>query len=188
MDKGYYYADENGVLATDTVIDNYKLDANGKSATKYRIIQYVKKHTKDSMTDQQKIDALYNWILKNDMTYIRTYEHVKQDWVWKDSWVDDMAKSQMDNWGGNCYRYASFFGMLVHEATGLPVNVYHGLTISVSNTLVPHGWASVCQDGVWYVYDVELHKFSTYTKEHCYKIPEAECTMHAEGVPTTLNS
>ena len=107
---------------------------------------------------------------------------MKADWVWKDSWVDDMAASQMDKWGGNCYRYASFLGMLIHEATGLQVIVYHGNTPNGS----PHGWPAVYQDGTWYVYDVELQKHSGFSAATCYKIPSETSEIHLNGVGTEL--
>jgi len=187
-EEGYYYADSTGALATDTVIEGYRLDTSGKSSTKYRINQYVNQHTDGAMSNQEKIRALYDWVRNSDMTYIRSYEHVRSGWEWTDGWVDDMAANHMDNWGGNCFRYASFLGMLLHEATGLPVTVYHGQTPAASSGTTPHSWASICQDGNWYVYDVELHKFTTYTEVHCYKIPASESTLHLEGVGTNLYS
>ena len=186
--NGYYYADSTGALATNTVLEGYKLDANGKSATKYRIIQLANEHTDSSMTDQQKIDALYNWVLKNNMIYIRTYEHAQSSWVWKDSWVDDMATSILDNWGGNCYRYAALLGMLIHEATDLPVTVYHGKVIATSGGITHHGWTTVQQDGEWYIYDVELQKFTSYTADDCYKILASQAPLHSNGVGTNLYS
>lgn len=186
VEDGYYYADEKGVLATDTVVEGYKLDATGKSTTKYRIIQYVNEYTDDSMTEQEKIDALYNWVLTNDMGYIRSYEHVTSNWVWADSWVDDMAANQMDEWGGNCYRYAAFLGMLLREATGLPVTVYYGQTPGLNVDLTYHGWPAICQEDIWYIYDVELDKYTEYDSSGCYKVPASESTLHLQGVGTNL--
>lgn len=186
LEDGYYYADEKGVLATDTVVDGYKLDAAGKSATKYRIIEYVNEHTDPAMTQQEKIDALYNWVLTNDMSYIRSYEHVKADWVWHDGWVDDMAASLMDEWGGNCYRYAAFLGLLLREATELPVTVYYGETPGLNVDLTPHGWPAVCQEGEWYIYDVEMDKYTEYDSSGCYKVLASESPLHLQGVGTDL--
>lgn len=185
--QGYYYADSTGALATDTVIEGYKLDATGKSSTKYRIVQYVTAHTDPAMSDQEKIRALYQWILNSDMTYIRAYEHTKADWTWYDGWVDDMAADHMNRWGGNCYRYAAFLGMLIREATGLPVRVFQGKTLMENGSLTAHGWTGVCQDGVWYIYDVQLQKFNSFFKEsYCYMVPPEEARMHLRGVGTDL--
>ena len=161
----YYYA-KGGVVQTNTVVEGYKVDANGKSATKALVVQLVSQYTKPTMSNQQKIDALYDWLYNNDMTYIRTYEHVYATWVWQDSWVDDMGKSLYDNWGGNCYRYASLLGMMIHEATGLQVKVCRGYYVKPSS---PHGWIVVYQDNDWYVYDVELDKFN-WAEHTCRKL------------------
>jgi len=183
---GYYYADDQGALLTNTVKEGYKLDATGKTNTKYRMRYYASQLTNDSMTDQEKIRAIFNWILKNDMVYYRTYEHTKSDWVWKDSWVDDMAASQLDQWGGNCFRYNALLGMLIREATGLPVMVYHGMTPAIRGGLTPHGWATVLQDGVWYIYDVELQKHAGASESRCYKVPADQSSTHREGVGSKI--
>ena len=185
---GYYYADEKGVLLTDTVKEGYRLDASGKCPTKYRILQYVDEIVSPSMTDQQKIDAIYDWILHSRLMYLRTYEHVSSSWVWEDGWTDDMAASLMDKQGGNCYRYASFFGFLVHEATGLPVTVYHGMTPGMSVDRTYHGWTVVKQDGVWYSYDPELQKFSRFSEFLCRKRPYSQSygTLYFDGVGANL--
>ena len=185
---GYYYADASGVLLTDTVKEGYRLDASGRCSTKYRIIQYVNDITDPSMTDQQKIDAVYDWILDSRLTYLRSYEHVSSSWVWEGGWTDDMAASLMDRQGGNCYRYASFFGFLVHEATGLPVIVYHGMTPGQSVPFTYHGWTAVKQDGVWYSYDPELQKFSKFTEDLCRKRPYSQAygVLYFDGIGTNL--
>lgn len=180
-DEAYYYAPTAGELSTNTVVHGYRLDAEGKSITKYRINEYVKQHTNSSMTNQQKIDALYNWVLRNDMVYIRNLDHAKPDWKWEDGWVDDFATNQMDNWGGNCYRYASFLGMLIREATGLEVKVYQGQTPAAVGGLTYHGWPAVNQNGKWYIYDAELQKHSGISSYLCHKVPAASSAMHFYG-------
>ena len=185
-DAYYYYADDQGKLATDTVVEGYVLDEQGRSSTKYRIVEIVKDLVDDSMTDQEKIDAVYYWILRNSMYYRSAYEHVKKDWVWEDSWVDDFATDLLDNWSGNCFRYAAFSGLCFREATGLPVTAYHGWTPGPEFNPIPHGWVSICQDGVWYVYDVELDKFRDYIFEVCYKEPAADSVIHIYGDGTNL--
>ena len=130
------------------------------------------------MTNQQKIEALYNWVLKNDMVYLRTYEHVKADWTWYNGWVDDFAASQMDKWGGNCYRYAAFLGMLFREATGMEVRVHEGETFAYGGGYTYHGWVTVKENGAWYVYDVELQKHSGVSAAYCYKVPASSSYYH----------
>ena len=99
-----------------------------------------------------------------------------------------MAASLMDKQGGNCYRYASFFGFLVHEATGLPVTVYHGMTPGISVDRTYHGWTVVKQDGVWYSYDPELQKFSDFTRDLCWKrlYSQSFGTLYFDGAGVNL--
>lgn len=185
--NGYYHADENGALATDTILEGYVLDSTGKSLTKYQILYYVNQCTNSSMTDQQKIDAIYDWILYNDMDYHNDLQHVRPDWVWKESWINDMANVLLTNLSGNCFQYASFMGLMVHEATGLPVTVYHGMTPGTLSPLTPHGWLTVHQEDGRYIYDVQLDKFyAGYLFSECYKVPEAQSLIHLQGVGTTI--
>ncbi len=179
---GYYYANGNGVLSTDTVVEGYILDEKGKSATKYRVNELLEQFTEESMTVQEKLDAIYNWVLTNGMRYRRNYDHLKADWEWKDSWLDERAVMLLDNWGGNCFAYAALTGFMIREATGLPTAVYHGWTPGPSGSLIPHGWAAVCQEDVWYVYDPELYKFGEYSVSSCYKEPAEGSIIHVQGV------
>jgi hypothetical protein len=141
------------------------------------------------MTNQQKIDAIFYWIYNNDMYYIRSYDHTRSDWVWQPTWVDDMCTRLMDDYGGNCFCYASYMGFLVKEATGLQVRVYHGMTPGASVPLTPHGWMTVNQDGTWYSYDIDLYKFSNFRLSYCYKLDyfaNGEGSLYQEGVATNL--
>lgn len=188
---GYYYAQEDGALLTDAVKEGYRLGASGKSVTKFRVVQYVNEYTDPSMTDREKIDALYDWLLTNSMTWVRNYEYLAAGWTWKDGWVDDYAARHMNQWGGNCFCYASFFGLMVREATGLPVQVCVGKSMTDSEALVVHGWTIVCEDGKWYTYDVMDEKHGTYRHDQCYRVPysmeeHTSGSVQYDGVETPL--
>ena len=183
VDGMYYFATETGALATGTVVDGYKLDTDGKAPTKSKILAYVKEHTNAAMTNQEKIDALYYWIQADEeMHYISSYEHIEAGWNWPESWVDDFAVSMIDQWGGNCFRYAAFLGLLIREATGLPVTVYHGALPSGN----PHGWTTVYQDGQWYAYDVQQDRQGLSSAD-CYKVPYPGGTLQCDGIGTALD-
>ena len=162
----YYYAYANGVIATDTVVDQYRLDKDGRCYTKYRILQYVRELTDSSMTEQEKIDALYNWLLPGYIYYFNSYEHIQADWHWPAGWIDDFAKDMMDDQRGNCFKYAAFLGLMIREATGLPVTVYRG-TLPLGD---PHGWVTVYQDGDWFIYDIQ-QAIQGEDPAVCYKVP-----------------
>ena len=187
-EQAWFYADENGALAADTVFEGYRFDSNGKCTTKYRIRELVASVVQDTMTDQEKIEALYNWVLSSDMSYRRTYEHVSAGWKWKEGWVDDMAADLMDNQSGNCCRYAAFMGLLISEATDLQVSVALGDSKATTGGRTPHSWVNVWHEDGWYIYDVELQKFAHVDQERCYRVPEGESDLHFDGKPTALYS
>ena len=166
IDECYYYAGETGVLATDTIVDNYRLDKNGRSHTKYQILQYVNELTDPSMTDQEKIDALYDWLTIGHIYYYNSYEHIQAGWYWPDGWIDVFAADMMENQYGNCFKYAAFLGLMIREATDLPVAIYHG-KLPMGD---PHGWVTVYQEGAWYVYDVQ-QAIQGEDPAVCYKAP-----------------
>lgn len=180
VDDSYYYADENGVLATNTIVGNYRLDENGKSRTKYQILEYVNELTDESMTDQEKIDALYHWLLTSDIYYFNSYEHIKTGWNWPAGWIDVFAANMMNNQRGNCFKYAAFLSLMIREATGLPVIIYHG-RLPLGD---PHGWVTVYQDGAWYVYDVQ-QAIQGEPSSVCYKAPYPLARL-IDGVGTVL--
>lgn len=163
---GYYFADENGILSTDTIVGNYKLDQNGKSRTKYQILEYVNRLTNKEMTDQEKIDALYYWLYRSNIYYSSSYEHIQAGWDWPDGWIDTFASDMMNNQYGNCFKYAAFLSLMIREATGLPVTIYHGRLPLGS----PHGWLTVLQDGELFAYDVQQARQGEPAAV-CYKAP-----------------
>lgn len=182
-----YYGNEDGSLLTDTMVGNYLLDKNGRSIARYQVLQFVQQHTTEEMTDQEKIDALYKFVLESEYSYISGYEHLSSSWVWKDSWVSDMATDILEKGGGNCFRYAALMGLLLAEATDLPVHVHHGsVTSAITGKPTPHGWVTVEQEGQWYIYDVEMQKFNVYPEEKCFKVLKSESTIHLESEETPL--
>ena len=181
-----YYGGEDGAILTDTIIDNYVVDQNGRSTTRFRILQYVEQLELEGKTDQEKIDAIYKWVLESDMHYYSAWEHTQSSWKWEADWVDYMAASHMDKWGGNCFRYAAFMGFMIREATGLPVQVHHGIIMGTYGKETAHGWVTVEQEGIWYVYDVELEKFTTYKADVSYKIPKEDSKIHLRSEATSL--
>jgi hypothetical protein len=119
--------------------------------------------------------------LADNFPYQRFYDHPKSK-----ADVPALAIDMFKNKKGNCFRYAAFSGLCFREATGLPVVAYHGWTPGPGFNPIPHGWVTICQDGVWYVYDVELDKFRDYIFEVCYKEPAADSVIHIYGEGTDL--
>ena len=139
------------------------------------------------MSNEQKIQAIWNWMINNSWTYARTYEHISSSWVWYSGWQDDFAKQCITNQAGNCFRYAAAFGYMVKEATGYQVRVYHGMTPATRGGTTPHGWITVNIDGTWYAYDIDLAKFSS-NRSIYYHTPYSTTSqsIHLQGVAVNL--
>ena len=161
-DGNWYFAGDEGEVLSDTVIQGYKLLSDGTCPTKARVRALVSGIVDDSMTDQEKIDALFDWLVGNDMTYTSNYAHFASSWTWYEGFVDDFAAELLDNSTGNCFRYGCLMGLMLREATGLDVRVVCGRSPSNPgelNSRINHGWAEVYQDGDWYIYDSDMVKF-----------------------------
>ena len=187
----YYFDKKTFEMKKNTVVNSYKLDKNGRSETRYLILKLVKQHTKASMTDNQKIKALFTWLTENSWKYINNYEFRSSKWKWYKGWTDDYAKQIIKNKGGNCFRYACVLGYMVREATGLPVRIYRGKTHRLGGGLTEHGWITVKIKGKWYVYDPDLWKFdkhkSLYYKTLYSKAKNMKNGYHQAGKKLDLN-
>ena len=183
--SSYYF--RNGVKLRNCVADGYKLDSQGRSETRDLVRSLVNSCTNKSMSNNQKIQAIFNWLRTNRWGYTRTYEHVYPSWVWYSGWQDDFAKQCIKNKSGNCYRYAAVFGYMVKEATGYPVRVYRGVTKATRGGTTPHGWTTVKIGGTWYAYDVDLAKFSSNSSIY-YRTPYSitSQSIHRQGVAVNL--
>ncbi|MDN0060320.1 transglutaminase domain-containing protein [Mediterraneibacter glycyrrhizinilyticus] len=183
--KSYYY--KNGKKVTGGVVDGYKVDSSGRSVTRELILSLVDSCTNDSMSNNQKIKSIWNWLCNNSWTYARTYEHVYPGWVWYSGWQDDFAKQCITNKAGNCFRYAAVFGYMVKEATGYQVRVYHGMTPATRGGTTHHGWVTVKINGTWYAYDIDLAKFSSYSSIY-YQTPYSitSKSIHLQGAAVNL--
>ncbi len=183
--KYYYYV--NGKKKANCIVDGYKIDANGYSETKTLVCDIVNSQTTAAMTNDKKIEVLWNWLIYNSWTYTRTYEHTSSSWTWYSGWTDDFAKQCIKNKSGNCFRYAALFGYMVKEATGYQVRGYHGMTPASRGGTTPHGWITVNIGGTWYAYDPDLYKFSTKRSIY-YKTPYATTSrsIHLQGSAVDL--
>ena len=168
IDGAWYRSGSDGKFLSDTVVEGYRITADGTCPTKARIHELVSGLVTDDMTDQEKICTLFDWVVDNDMTYITNNDHFRTDWTWYAGWVDDFTVEIFNNNGGNCFRYAALLGVLLREGTGLDVRVICGRTPTSPGVLgsrINHGWVEVYQNGDWYIYDAEMVKFVWYTAQ-----------------------
>lgn len=188
FDKKNFKLQKSAKKGEFVMADGYKVDYLGRSKTRYDVLLLVKAHTKPGMTNEEKIESMFQWLIKNDWTYTRTYEHTKPDWEWYTGWTDDFASQIMENNSGNCFRYSSLFGYMVKEATGYYTRVYHGMTPSTRGRLTPHGWVLVKkEDGLWYAYDPDMDKFYKHRDMYYNTLySETKKKLHQKGEYVSL--
>jgi hypothetical protein len=183
----YYFNPKTYAMETNKVIDGYKVDSYGRSKTRYTILTMVNSCTNSGMSNEQKIQAVWNYVVNSSWGYIRTYEHTNPGWSWYSGWTDDFASQLVANKGGNCFRYAALLGYMIKEATGYQVIVYHGYTNGRSGNDMPHGWITVNINGTWYAFDPDLYKFSSRSASYYWQPYSQTCrTIHRKGEGTPL--
>ena len=177
----YYFSNKNYKMQKSTVIDNYKLDSEGRSKTRYMIRKVVRKHTNSKMSDAQKIEALWQYIESAKFKYIHNDDHEAKNWKWYNGWSDDFAYQFLTNKGGNCYRYSSVLAFLFKEATDYQIRIYTGYTPAHGGGLTYHGWVNVKMNGVWYVYDGSRFRASKSKVFHKGVYSETKKYLHVNG-------
>lgn len=165
----YYFDPVTKVCAKNTVVDGYKVDAGGRSKTRYTVRRLAYQLTNNTMSNNRKIEVLFDYVTTNSWDYKRTYEHMAPNWVWYKGWTDDFAYDLISTGHGNCYRYSSVFGYLVKEACGYEVCVYCGSAPALRGGTTPHGWTTVKINGKWYYFDPDLYKFGTKSANYYYR-------------------
>lgn len=127
------YFDENGCYTTGNAELDDKLNA------------IVEELTDDSMTRDQKLRVLFNYVRDN-------FKYLKRPLVSKDQtgWEPEYALFFLNNGKGNCYSFSAAYCLLCREL-GLPAYTVVG---SVLNS--PHGWVEIVLDGSVYMFDTQL--------------------------------
>lgn len=127
------YFDENGCYTTGNAELDEKLNA------------IVEELTDDSMTRDQKLRVLFNYVRDN-------FKYLKRPLISKGQtgWEPEYALFFLNNGKGNCYSFSAAYCLLCREL-GLPAYTVVG---SVLNS--PHGWVEIVLDGSVYMFDTQL--------------------------------
>lgn len=142
----------DGTPVADATVDGHYFGKTGRYTTgNAELDGYVRSTvaavTNGSMTQMQKLRALYNWT-RDSFTYFNRdhYEIGHQNWTEKNALI--MFETRQ----GNCYCYASVFYYLARQLG------YNDRPIAgvVGTRRSPHGWVEIDFDGVTYVFDTEL--------------------------------
>lgn len=147
-----YYVGSDGSPVADASVDGHYFGRTGRYTTgNAELDGYVKSTvaavTNGSMTQLQKLRALYNWT-RDSFTYFGRdhYEIGHQNWTEKNALI--MFETRQ----GNCYCYASVFYYLARQLG------YNDRPIAgvVGTRRSPHGWVEIDFGGVTYIFDTEL--------------------------------
>ena len=151
--EGRLYRVRDGMFLRSTTVDGFTYDENGRYTTgsEYldkRLPEIVSKYTDSSMTRDQKLRALYNYVRDN-------YRYLKRPLVDKDEtgWENGYAEEFLEKGVGNCFSYAAAYCLLARQL-GLPAYTVVG---ELHTRIVQdHGWVEIPLDGKTYLFDVEL--------------------------------
>ncbi len=133
QNMGGFYFNENGWYTTgDEELDGM-------------LNELVDRLTTESMSRDEKLRALYNYV-RDNFTYLkRPLIETGQT-----GWHAEYAKYFLTNGKGNCYNFSATYCLLCQEL-GLPAYTVVG---SVLNS--PHGWVEIVLDGEVYMFDTQL--------------------------------
>lgn len=157
-----YYFDSKGIVAKNKIVGNDKtgyfyVDETGSKATSTEIqmaVDFVRVHTDDSMTNEQKLYACFVYLSRN-YPYLRDYV-VPTDASRFTYYCIDM----LTNNHGNCYRCAATFAT-VATVLGYKARVTCGQVTNLQGDgFTIHGWTELWrpEDNEWVVYDVSMQR------------------------------
>lgn len=157
-----YYFNSNGVRVKNGIVGNnstgyFYVDETGCKVTSQEIqmaVDFVRQHTNDSMTNEEKLYASFIYLSRN-YPYLRDYV-VPTDASRFTYYCIDM----LTNNHGNCYRCAATFAT-VATVLGYKARVTCGKVTNLQGDgFTIHGWTELWrpEDNEWVVYDVSMQR------------------------------
>lgn len=147
---GRLYWVVDGQYLKNQSLGAFYFDAQGRYTTgdaelDTQLNNIVEQLTNDSMTRDEKLRALYNYV-RDNFTYLKRPLISKGQTGWEAGY----AKYFLANGKGNCYNYAATYCLLAREL-GLPAYTVVGSALNS-----PHGWVEIPLDGATYMFDTQL--------------------------------
>lgn len=106
------------------------------------LLKLSKKILKGKKTDEEKVKAVYEYVVKN-----MRYDRVKLKNLQND-YVPDLSKTIKDK-KGICYDYSALFAGIL-RSEGIPTKLVKGYKNDLKNY---HAWNEVYLDGEWHIVD-----------------------------------
>ncbi len=152
IDGGMYYVKEDGSFLTNSAVEYLTFDANGRyTSGNATLDSYVDQAlaacTNSGMTKAQKLRAAYLYVRDHGAYLARPHQARGTT-----AWAEESASFMFEHKKGNCYCFA---GQFLYMARRLGYNAYV-VSGGVSRKDSDHAWVMICENGVPYIYDVEL--------------------------------
>lgn len=152
IDGGMYYVKEDGSFLTNSVVGYLTFDANGRyTSGNATLDSYVDQAlaacTNSGMTKAQKLRAAYLYVRDHGAYLARPHQARGTT-----EWAEESALFMFEHKKGNCYCFA---GQFLYMARRLGYNAYV-VSGGVGRKDSDHAWVMICENGVPYIYDVEL--------------------------------
>ena len=152
IDGGMYYVKEDGSFLTNSAVGYLTFDANGRyTSGNATLDSYVDQAlaacTNSGMTEAQKLRAAYLYVRDHGAYLARPHQARGTT-----AWAEESALFMVEHKKGNCYCFA---GQFLYMARRLGYNAYV-VSGGVGRKDSDHAWVMICENGVPYIYDVEL--------------------------------
>lgn len=152
IDGGMYYVKEDGSFLTNSAVGYLTFDANGRyTSGNATLDSYVDQAlaacTNSGMTKAQKLRAAYLYVRDHGAYLARPHQARGTT-----AWAEESALFMFEHKKGNCYCFA---GQFLYMARRLGYDAYV-VSGGVGRKDSDHAWVMICENGVPYIYDVEL--------------------------------
>ena len=152
IDGGMYYVKEDGSFLTNSAVGYLTFDANGRyTSGNATLDSYVDQAlavcTNSGMTKAQKLRAAYLYVRDHGAYLARPHQARGTT-----EWAEESALFMFEHKKGNCYCFA---GQFLYMARRLGYDAYV-VSGGVGRKDADHAWVMICENGVPYIYDVEL--------------------------------
>lgn len=116
----------------------------------------VEEQTDESMSDEEKLHALYQYV-SGSFGYLRRNYYGPGE----TGWENEEAMTMLTERRGNCYNFSSTFGLLA-RCIGYDAKIYSGTVYGQAAEGEtrppdrPHGWVEINIDGTDYLFDTDM--------------------------------
>ena len=179
IDGGMYYVKEDGSFLTNSAVEYLTFDANGRyTSGNATLDSYVDQAlaacANSGMTKAQKLRAAYLYVRDHGAYLARPHQARGTT-----AWAEESALFMFEHKKGNCYCFA---GQFLYMARRLGYNAYV-VSGGVGRKDSDHAWVMICENGVPYIYDVELEWGYRAGR---YGHAEYNMFAHRAGMPLSL--